>query len=309
MQESKGVPEELASRGSTEEAAIKRLGEYLAARRALVSPEEVGLASDVSRRVQGLRREEVAALASISPEYYRRLERGVGTQPSDAVLDSLATALRLTEHARRHMYRLAHKRGESWPSYPVVDLHTRRMLESWSDTIAFALDRNQDLIAATEIAVAALGDAAKVGTNRLIDVAQAALVAPQELQPLYYERMAQTAAALRYYGDPDDSRYRDIIATLAGDAEFDRIWARHDAEPFAVEPGRVWLDGEGWAEFDYEILEVPRAPGQVIISFWFPPGSSQEAFRRFTDRLAREKHELHTGSTVVEASPVLSQLA
>ncbi|MFG6401116.1 helix-turn-helix domain-containing protein [Microbacterium sp. P04] len=307
---SNGVPEGSSTLASgTEEAAIKRLGEYLAARRALVSPEDAGFPSNVSRRVQGLRREEVAVLAAISPEYYRRLERGVGTQPSDAVLDSLAAALRLNEHARRHMYRLAHKRGESWVSYPVVDLHTRRMLDSWSDTIAFALDRNQDVVAATATAIAALGDGSRVGTNRLIEIGRAAASAPAELRPLYYERVAQYAAALRYYGDPADPRYAEILATMRDDVEFQRIWERHDAEPLRVEPGRIWLDGEGWADFDYEVLEVPRAPGHVISAFWFPAGDAEAAFRRFKTRLALSKQQSQSASTPVATDSGLRQLA
>jgi transcriptional regulator with XRE-family HTH domain len=71
------------------------VGDYLRARRALVQPEDVGIPREPGRRVEGLRREEVARLAGISPEYYLRLEQGRDHQPSDQVVQALARALQL----------------------------------------------------------------------------------------------------------------------------------------------------------------------------------------------------------------------
>ncbi|MEU4286418.1 helix-turn-helix domain-containing protein [Nocardiopsis dassonvillei] len=71
------------------------LGEYLRARRELVTPQAVGLPEDSRRRVPGLRREEVALLAGISSDYYLRLEQGRNRNPSAQVLGSIARALRL----------------------------------------------------------------------------------------------------------------------------------------------------------------------------------------------------------------------
>lgn len=70
--------------------AARELSEFLASRRAKVTPEQVGLPSYGQRRVPGLRREEVASLAGVSVEYYRRLERGNATGASELVLDGLA---------------------------------------------------------------------------------------------------------------------------------------------------------------------------------------------------------------------------
>lgn len=73
------------------------LGEYLRARRALVRPQDVGLANRGRRRVPGLRREELATLAGISSDYYLRLEQGRDHHPSAQVIDALARSLRLDE--------------------------------------------------------------------------------------------------------------------------------------------------------------------------------------------------------------------
>ena len=65
------------------------------------------------RRVRGLRREEVAAAAGISVDYYTRLEQGREAHPSDAVVDALARVLRLAPDAREHLRRL---RGAGVPA-------------------------------------------------------------------------------------------------------------------------------------------------------------------------------------------------
>src|SRR3982074_1988238 len=82
------------------------IGEYLRARRELVRPEDVGVPDLASRRVPGLRREEVALLAGVSADSYVRLEQGRDQHPSQQVLDALARALQLDEDATAHLHRL-----------------------------------------------------------------------------------------------------------------------------------------------------------------------------------------------------------
>src|SRR6266568_4022694 len=83
------------------------LGEYLRARRELVTPDSVGLPQLGFRRVPGLRREEVAMLAGISADYYLRLEQGRDRNPSVQVLESLARVLRLDETGTAYLLGLA----------------------------------------------------------------------------------------------------------------------------------------------------------------------------------------------------------
>ncbi|WP_406093997.1 helix-turn-helix domain-containing protein [Kitasatospora purpeofusca] len=82
-------------------------GDFLQARRALITPQSAGLRGGGRRRVPGLRREELAQLAGISVEYYQRLEQGRAKHPSDEVLDALAEVLRLDRVEREHLHRLA----------------------------------------------------------------------------------------------------------------------------------------------------------------------------------------------------------
>jgi transcriptional regulator with XRE-family HTH domain len=87
--------------------ATNELSEFLTSRRAKVTPEQVGLRSYGRRQVSGLRREEVASLAGVSVDYYKRLERGNATGVSDIVLDALAEALQLDDAERAHLFDLA----------------------------------------------------------------------------------------------------------------------------------------------------------------------------------------------------------
>ena len=87
--------------------AKQELACFLRDRRADLRPADVGLPAGPRRRTPGLRREEVARLASMSVEYYARIEQARGPRPSPRILDALAGALRLTPAEHTHLFRLA----------------------------------------------------------------------------------------------------------------------------------------------------------------------------------------------------------
>ena len=103
--------------------AAGELSQFLTSRRAKITPEQAGLPTYGQRRVQGLRREEVAALAGVSVEYYKRLERGNASGASDSVLEALADALRLDDAERAHLCDLA-------PAPPALSLGVVRAARS-----------------------------------------------------------------------------------------------------------------------------------------------------------------------------------
>src|SRR4051812_33425935 len=95
-------------RGHTRRMASNRaLGDFLRTRRARLTPELAGIPSYGTRRVPGLRREELAQLAGVSATYYTRLEQGQSTNASPSVIDALARALRLDDDERAHLDDLA----------------------------------------------------------------------------------------------------------------------------------------------------------------------------------------------------------
>src|SRR5512133_3651150 len=83
------------------------LAEFLRRRREALQPEDVGLPRGARRRTSGLRREEVAALCHMSADYYARLERERGPQPSEQMVASIAQGLHLSLAERDHLFRLA----------------------------------------------------------------------------------------------------------------------------------------------------------------------------------------------------------
>jgi transcriptional regulator with XRE-family HTH domain len=120
--------------------------EFLASRRARITPDQAGLpAYGGNRRVKGLRREEVALLAGVSIDYYIRMERGDVAGASEAVLDSVANALQLDEAEREHLQALARSAGPSEPDLR-LNLYTAdpdtpaadglKLLASWAATRA-----------------------------------------------------------------------------------------------------------------------------------------------------------------------------
>jgi hypothetical protein len=126
--------------------------EFLAGRRAKLTPEQVGLpAGGGRRRVPGLRREEVAVLAGVSTDWYIRLEKGHITGVSDDVLDAVARALRLDEAERAHLFDLARAarpvRAPRRPSKTQVRPSLRRIVESMVTTCAFIRNGRLDVLA------------------------------------------------------------------------------------------------------------------------------------------------------------------
>lgn len=252
------------------------LGDHLRARRALLQPEDVGIVSLTRRRVPGLRRDEVARLAGISPEYYLRLEQGRDRQPSDQVLAALGRALRLDGPATEYLFRLVRLRSERQPARSqeteqAVALGVRALVDQLSATPAYVMDANQDVVLVNDLATAMSGGGLVPGLNLPFAVfSDAARAAFDDWQ----ETAERTVATLRYNSDPDDPRLREVVGVLSiRDAEFRRLWARHEARPHHVGPVRQYVDGHGFVTLTCQTLLVPGARGQVLVAFHADEGS------------------------------------
>jgi transcriptional regulator with XRE-family HTH domain len=127
---------------------VSELGEFLRGRRARIGPGEVGLPAGTGRRqTPGLRREELAAVAGVSVDYYIRLEQGRDTNPGPAVLDALAAALRLHPDERDHLHRLASPRGPRRPAVAECRVGLRQLLEAVRPAPAYVLTPGSDILA------------------------------------------------------------------------------------------------------------------------------------------------------------------
>jgi transcriptional regulator with XRE-family HTH domain len=243
------------------------LGDFLRARRELVTPQEAGLprTGHTVRRVPGLRREEVAMLAGISVEYYVRLERGRDRTPSPSVVTALASALQLDVESTDYMMGLAGRRSPSVTTESEDDVPPSllRFLHGLNDP-AVLMNRYTDVLAANSLAQA-LSPGFAPGINRL----RWEFTDPEARRSsLNWDRSASAAIAhLRAQAGsaPADPQLHALVGELSVRSdEFRRLWARHDVhvanggDVELVHPavGRMLLRAEKFLHTGTEGLEL-----------------------------------------------------
>lgn len=253
-----------------------RLGNYLRARRALVTPESVGLPSHGVRRVPGLRREEVALLAGISAEYYLRLEQGRDRNPSPQVLDALARVLQLDDAATAYLYELAAPRPRPRrrrPRRSSVPSQVTQLLEVIG-LPAIAVDVHLDVLAVNPLATA-LDPSLRVRENRLRSLFLDP--AAQLLYPDWAECAPQLAATYRHKLGPhvDDPRAVQLVGELSlASEEFRRAWARHDVRPPQSKTIRFDHPQVGEMRLWMSKLQVDGSDGIEVIAYHAQPGTA-----------------------------------
>ncbi len=135
------------------------LAEFLRRRRESLQPSDVGLPQGVRRRTSGLRREEVAVLCNMSADYYSRLERERGPQPSEQMIASIAQGLHLSLAERDHLFRLA---GHNPPAQGGAGEHISpgmlRILDRLDDTPAEIVTELGETLRQSRLGVALTGD-------------------------------------------------------------------------------------------------------------------------------------------------------
>ncbi|CAL9663552.1 hypothetical protein SUDANB15_07080 [Streptomyces sp. enrichment culture] len=257
-------------------AAENALGGFLRARRARLRPEDVGIPASGRRRVPGLRREEVAALAGVSSDYYTRLEQGREQRPSQQLLEAVARALRLDDEAAAHLYRVAGpatRRTRRAPRVERVAPHLRRLLDTWRDTPALVLSPALDLLARNRLANALHADFAEA--DNLLRMTFLDPVARHFHRD--WDRAAQaTVAALRRAAgtDPDDPRLSEVVGELSLKSDdFRMLWARHDVRTKTREAKLFHHSQVGDLELHYESFTVNSARTQQLVVYQAEPGT------------------------------------
>ena len=253
------------------------LGEFLRSRRAQIRPEDVGFKSGRGRRVEGLRREEVAALASVSVDYIKRLEGG-RIRPSDAVLDSLARALKLDKVERTHLFALA---GRAVSAQDDAREEVRpgllRLLAAVDPLPAIIVGPWLDLLAWNPTASALFcGFERRPPEER--NMARLIFLDP-EIRDLFCVggwNGAGLVAALRvrYARGPAHPRVDALISELKERSPlFRRVWEEHGVVKRMH--GRKMFNHPdvGTIELDWERLTIPGTNGQVMLLYSAEPGS------------------------------------
>ena len=248
-------------------------GRFVRSRRARVEPEMVGLPRGDRRRVDGLRREELAHLADVSVDYLIRLEQGRIERPSPEVVEALARSLLLDPSERRHLFRLAaaseptagHGDGSS------VRAGIRLLIDSLDHMPAVLLSRRLDLLDWNPTAEALLGpfpEHRNYAHMVFQDPAQRALHADWE------EAARQTAALLRYATarHPEDDRLQALVAELdAADPHFSVWWNAHDVEEKRHGTKTYLHPTAGELTLTYEALPMPDDGDQILTIYTAEP--------------------------------------
>jgi transcriptional regulator with XRE-family HTH domain len=251
-----------------------RLGEYLRARRGLVSPERVGLPVGAHRRVPGLRREEVALLAGISADYYLRLERGRDSHPSLQVLESLARVLQLDEAESAYLLGLGAERPRARRQRRVERVPERvHHLLTALDVPAFIEGRYFDVLASNRLAVA-LSPRLVPGQNRL----RSLLLDPEEREfhDDWESAVASFVALVRQTlgDDVTDPRAVELVGELSLASErFRTLWARQDVRPLEGGSTTVHHPSVGPLRLHREKLPL----GDLILVLYYPDENSESA--------------------------------
>jgi transcriptional regulator with XRE-family HTH domain len=259
--------------------ARQELACFLRDRRADLRPADVGLPAGPRRRTPGLRREEVAHLASMSVEYYARIEQARGPRPSPRILDALAAALQLTAAERTHLFRLAGT-SPTPPPGPArqVRPYVADLLRRIPEAGAVVTDASYDVIAWNPLAEALLGNLAgepNLARRRFLEPGWSRSSGGEEFSHIVVARLR--GAADRY---PRDGRLARLLAELrAGSEEFVQVW---DTNPVRA-PGhrsKTFTHPEvGVVRVNCDVLAVPDDDQQVVFMTADPATSSARALR------------------------------
>jgi transcriptional regulator with XRE-family HTH domain len=257
------------------------LGEFLRNRRGRIGPTDVGLPAGTGRRqTAGLRREELAALAGVSVDYYIRLEQGRDTNPGASVLDALASALRLDDDERTHLHSLARnaasRPGARRPPAATVRAGLRQLLETVRPTPAYVLDPISNILAANpEGSHLMAGIDAWPRARR--NVIRYVFTHPAAREVFVsWRRMAEDCVAhLRTVAaaDPGSPELEELVTELSAvSAEFAQLWQHYDVRVKSGSQRTFHHPAVGRFELTSEILTA--IDGQRFVAFQARPGTA-----------------------------------
>jgi transcriptional regulator with XRE-family HTH domain len=208
------------------------IGSYIQAWRHRLQPADAGLPAGPSRRTRGLRREELAMLASISVDYLVRLEQGRATSPSTQVLAALSRALRLTTQERDHLYAIA---GQAPPRRTAMTSHVppsvQRLADRLGDLPVAVYDPAWTIITWNAAWAALMGDpSALAGRDRNLlwrtFTGQSSRVRKSGDDADEFETSAVADLRRAFGSYPDDTGLRQLVDDLQqASPRFARLWA------------------------------------------------------------------------------------
>lgn len=257
--------------------------EFLASRRARLSPEQAGLpAYGGNRRVARLRREEVAMLAGVSVDYYVRMERGHLGGASEGVLDGVARALQLDEAERDHLFDLA-RAAEPTPARrrrtiaDSVPASVQQVLDAITDAPAWIRNARHDMLAANRTG-RALYAPMLADPHRPANTARFIYLDPASREFFVdWERAADDIAAMfrsEAGRNPYDKKLVKLIGELSTRSEeFRTRWAAHNVRFHRTGQKKLHHPVVGGLDITFEAMELPAHPGLTMLVYTAPVNS------------------------------------
>jgi transcriptional regulator with XRE-family HTH domain len=268
----------------------QEIREFLTSRRARITPDQAGLPTYGSRRVPGLRREEVAVLAGVSIQYYTRLERGDMSGASESVLEALARALQLDDAERAHLFDLA-RAAHPTPARPRrrqtrqrVRPDVRWTLDAITGAAAFVGNERLDILVSNQLGRALFSEL-YAAPARPVNTARFLFLDPRaEASYRDWDRVAtETVAILRSAAgrDPYNRDLSDLVGELATQSEaFRTRWASHNVRFHNAGVKRFNHPAVGELDLNFNRLDLAADPGLTLFTYAAEPGSrSEEALK------------------------------
>ena len=256
--------------------------DFLATRRAKITPGQVGLPAGDRRRVPGLRREEVAVLAGVSTDWYIRLEKGHISGVSDDVLDAVARALQLNEAERDHLFNLARaakpSRTPRRRRKVSIPPSVQRVLDSMTGTAAFVRNGRLDILGSNQLGRALYSPVLDEPAHRG-NIARFDFLDPRasDYYPDHDGALGIAVALLRTEAgrNPHDTDLTELVGELATRSEaFRTRWATHDVR---IHRGGVKMFNHpvvGYLELAYDSMDLAAAPGLVLTAYTAEPATA-----------------------------------
>ncbi|MBM6401561.1 helix-turn-helix transcriptional regulator [Phycicoccus sonneratiae] len=259
------------------------LARFLRSRREALQPEDVGLPRGPRRRTGGLRREEVAALSHMSVDYYARLERQRGPQPSEQMVDAIAQGLHLSRAERDHLHLLAgHPAPARGSGTDHVGPGMLRVFDRLTDTPAEVVTELGETLRQNALGAALTGDALRhtgparsIGYRWFTDPAARALHPPED--HAFYSRLYASGlrgvVTLRGPGSRA-AHLADLL--LAGNEEFRDLWEAHEVGLRPREVKRFLHPEVGLLELGCQVLLDPEVSHSLLVYTAVPGSESHD---------------------------------
>ncbi|WP_419999416.1 helix-turn-helix transcriptional regulator [Streptomyces boninensis] len=287
------------------------LAAFLRRRRELLQPEDVGLPRGRRRRTSGLRREEVAELCHMSADYYARLERERGPQPSEPMIASIAQGLHLSLDERDHLFRLAGhpapaRGGRAFSEH--ISPGLLRILDRLGDTPAEVVTELGETLRQTPLGIALTGDtthytgpARSIGYRWFTDPASRELYATTDhafLSRMFASGLREVTA-LRGPGSRA-AHYAELLRTRS--AEFRTLWDKQEVGIRPQHIKRFTHPEAGPLELHCQTLLDPDQSHLLLVYTAVPGSESHDRLRLLAAADQRRQRSRSAGKEVSPAA-------